>query len=405
MKSLITLVIITVLLLYLIRKSETKEGFYTLFLPKVSYISPDYKPPNITKLFNPNNYDYNKLGISYDSKYDANRLNFITYFAEQLIRHSPITYIELEKTKNSFDAFDSLIKNKSQVAYLTSIGLYRKITKEVLDKIFFLTNFGYREIYLVGNIDGSVIHLSDLENKTIMAKSGTDKQIVIDLVEYYGFKNTKIVVEEELEVMFDKLRNNEIDVFIYSDMFPSYSLGKLLQEYKNRKTIILPIVPENIELFLSKFPYYQKSTINMDYMPSGYLPKKIGPWEFSKYRPYNKTIRCFNVLICNNHIKDSLIKNIMTYFYKNLDKFNYVYEKMEKLPISERIKITDITHGPFFIRFHPEVTKIMNNLGLINITESYLEIEENKQCTRFINKMKCNKSNLIKYNSLLNDFS
>ena len=95
----------------------------------------------------------------------------------------------------------------------------------------------------------------------------------------------------------------------------------------------------------------------------------------------------------------------MTYFYKNLDKFNYVYEKMEKLPISERIKITDITHGPFFIRFHPEVTKIMNNLGLINITESYLEIEENKQCTRFINKMKCNKSNLIKYNSLLNDFS
>ena len=372
-------------------------------MPKISYVAPDYKPPNITKLFNPNKYDYHKLGISYSLKYVANRFDFIKYFGEQLIKHSPITYIELERTKNSFESFDNLVKNKSQIAYLSNIALYRKISKKTLDEIYFLTNFGYRQIYLVGKINGNIINLSDLENKTILAKTGTDKQIATDIIEYYGFKNTKLKVDDSLESMVNKLRNDEIDAFIYSDLFPSFLLGKQLQKYKNQKLMILPIMPQNMKLFLSMYPYYQKSTVNLNYMPAGYLPKKIGPWGYTLYRPYIRSIRCFNVLACNNKIKNSLIKNIMTYFYTNLKQFNSIYEKNEKLPIAEKIKITDITHGPFFIKFHPEVTKIMNNRGLINITESELEIKENRQCTYFIDKMKCNKYNLEKYNILLNN--
>ena len=404
MKQIVSLVIITILLLYLIRKMNiTKEGFYTLFMPKISYVSPDYKPSNITKLFNPNKYDYNPLSISYSLKYDVNRFNFIKYLAQQLIKHSPITYIELEKTKNSFEVFDSVAENKTQMGYLSSIGLYRKISKKTLEEIYFLTNFGYRQIYLIGKINGTVINLSDLENKTIETKSGTDKQIATDLIEYYGFKNTKLSVNDSLENMVNKLRNNEIDAFIYSDLFPSFSLGKQLQKYENKKLMILPIMPQNMRLFLSMYPYYQESTVDLNYMPAGYLPKKIGDWQYSLYRPYIKSIRCFNVLICNDKIKNNLIKNIMTYFYTNLKQFNYIYEKNEKLPIAEKIKITDVTHGPFFIKFHPEVTKIMNDRGLINITESELEIKENEQCTYFIDKMKCNKYNLEKYNILLNN--
>ena len=54
-------------------------------------------------------------------------------------------------------------------------------------------------------------------------------------MEYYGFKNTKLKVDDSLESMVNKLRNDEIDAFIYSDLFPSFLLGKQLQKYKNQK--------------------------------------------------------------------------------------------------------------------------------------------------------------------------
>lgn len=403
-KEILVFIITVITLLYLIKKIKLKESFYTFFLPTLTYTTPDYNPPNVSQILNPNNYDYKplKIGTAYIPIKGDKDFSFINYFIKQLLKHTPITYIDLKQVEdqNSFTVFKELLENKFQIAYLSSIILYNKINqKNNINNIYFLTNFGYWYVYLLTDQDSNIIELTDLEGKTISCEGGNETQVFNDLKNFYGFKNIKI--QQELAAKGIKhLREGKVDALIYTDYFPSLNLRQELGKFENRKLVILPISPKDTELFSSIYPYYEPSLINLNYMNAGYFPKKVGPYIFNKNRPNNITLRCFNTLVCNKKIKSELVKNIMTYFYTNYKKFNHIFEAKQELPISQKLKITDLALAPFYMEHHPEVSKLQNKMGLINLAETETEIEDNRDCIYFLDKMQCNKPNLEKYYSI-----
>ena len=182
------------------------------------------------------------------------------------------------------------------------------------------------------------------------------------------------------DIAIQKLLNQEIDGMIFTDLYPSNFLDKLIENDLSKTFVILPITEINEELFTKRHPFVKKVSIDLNALPENYLPVKIKNLEYTVYRPDLDTYRYPVIFICNKNTQPNISYQIVKGVIDNLETLNN-----SELTIKNKwnyLALPDIGQD-IFIPTHIGAN-IFYNQVTVNTTNP------SEYCKYYIGKKKCN---------------
>jgi TRAP-type uncharacterized transport system substrate-binding protein len=181
------------------------------------------------------------------------------------------------------------------------------------------------------------------------------------------------------EIAIKKLQNREIDGMVFTDLYPSNFLDRIIGDNIESNFFILPIKDINQELFKKIHPFVKNVSIDLNALPKKYLPIKVNDLEYTKFRPNLDTFQYPVFFICNKDAKPIISYEIVKGVVNSLDVLNK--SDMTLKNQWNYLALPDISNDNF-IPTHIGA-KIFYNQLTVNTTNP------DELCKYYIGKKKC----------------
>lgn len=325
----IKIIIIILIYIFFINSIKYKENFITWFLPYYNKSTGELTkntPPYITSNLELSYLEYKTFdNIVINIK--ANNM-YYDFLFKNILKNLRIKRIVINANKNNY-ILEEVSKNKINFAIFSSPFIVNSINNNIdkLKNINFVIYTNYRYLFFIVNRFSNISRLKEIDNKIInIGLKNTDenwlgKSIIENLNNKYKISPKK-VLEYDVDTSFEKLLNGEIDGMVYTDLFPSEKLNKIIQSNLNMKLILIPIEDINETVFLQGRPYISKVALDQNNLPKNYLPVKIKDLYYNKFRPDITSYKYPEILVCNKDASPKLIFNMVKSIVSNLNVIN-----------------------------------------------------------------------------------
>jgi TRAP-type uncharacterized transport system substrate-binding protein len=124
------------------------------------------------------------------------------------------------------------------------------------------------------------------------------------------------------DIAIKKLINLEIDGMVFTDLYPSNFLNKIIGNDLNNSLVLLPIKNINDELFRKRHRFVNRVSIDLNSLPKNYLPIKVNDLEYTINRPTLDTFQYPILFICNKNTEPNISYEIVRGIINNLEVLN-----------------------------------------------------------------------------------
>jgi TRAP-type uncharacterized transport system substrate-binding protein len=369
-----------------------QENLITWFLP---FYNKGTKELTInTPLFITSNLIYNQLKFDYIKYlyfliYNKNTNdkidNYYNFLISNLIKSTKIEKIITRNATNPEKVLEFISKEKDAFGIISSPFLLKSIQTNIsqIKNINFIVIPNYNYIFFITNKNLNISSLSQLNNKKInIGPKNYDSNIFgNDLL-----KNLEILNDIKIERFYDydeiaikKLQNREIDGMVFTDLYPSNFLDKIIGNNIENNFFILPLKDINQELFKKIHPFVKNVSIDLNALPKKYLPIKVNDLEYTKFRPNLDTFQYPVFFICNKDASPVISYEIVKGVINSLDVLNN--SDMTLKNQWNYLALPDISNDNF-IPTHIGA-KIFYNKLTVNTTNP------DELCKYYIGKKKC----------------
>jgi TRAP-type uncharacterized transport system substrate-binding protein len=360
-------IIIILIYIFFIYSLKYKEHFITWFLPyynKSTGELTESTPPYITS-----NLELSYLEYKTFDKLIINIKEINTYYNflfKNIIKSLRINNLIINDTK---DTLEDVNKSPITTAIFSAPFIVKNIDK--VKNINFVIYTNYRFLFFIVNRSSNISRLKEIDNKIINIgpENLKDKHKI----------SPKQVLEYDIDTSFKMLIKGKIDGMVFTDLFPSERLNKIIETNTDMKLILIPIEDINETIFLQMRPYALKVELDQNNLPKNYLPVKVKDLYFNKFRPNITSYRYPEIMVCNKEASPKLIFNIVKSIVSNLDiinKSDYVIKNQFNY-----LSFPDIANNQF-IPAHVGANIFYKN---ISINTTYAD----DLCKYFVGNAKC----------------
>jgi len=267
-----------------------QENLITWFLPFYNKSTKELTsntPPFITSnlIYNQLKFDYIKYiyFFIYNKNTNNEINNYYNFLISNLIKTKTVN-IEKIFIKNIYSPdkiLEIISKEKNTVGIISAPFLIKAIqtkTNEIKNiNSIIIPNYNY--IFFITNKNLNISSFEKLNNKKInIGPDNYDSNIFGESL----LKNLEILNDIKVkryydndEIAIEKLRNREIDGMIFTDLYPSNFLDKIIGNDIDKTFILLPLRKINHELFKNRYPYLRDVSLDLNSLPKNYLPIKM----------------------------------------------------------------------------------------------------------------------------------
>jgi TRAP-type uncharacterized transport system substrate-binding protein len=276
-------------------------------------------------------------------------------------------------------------KEKDSIGLISSPFLIKAMQTNTaqIKNINFIIIPNYNYIFFITNKNLQISSLDQLNNKKVnIGPVNSDSNIFgSDLLKNLEILNNFKIDRffDDDEVAIEKLRNQEIDGMVFTDLYPSNFLNKLFEDGLDKTFFILPLKNINQELFKKIHPFLKNVAIDLNSVSKNYLPIKVNDLEYTKFRPDLDTFQYPVLFICNKDTNPSISYEIVKGVINNLDVLNK--SDMTLKNQWNYLALPDIANDNF-IPTHIGAKKFYNQLT-VNTTNP------DELCKYYIGKKKC----------------
>jgi TRAP-type uncharacterized transport system substrate-binding protein len=255
---------------------------------------------------------------------------YYTFLISNLLKTKGVNIEEIiiKNVINPEKVLEIISNEKNSVGLISSPFLIKEIGKKT-DQIkninsIIISNYNY--IFFITNKNLNISSLDQLNNKKVnIGPVNYDSHIFgINLLEnleiLYNIKIKKYYDDDDIAIK--KLINLEIDGMVFTDLYPSNFLNKIIGNDLNNTLVLLPITKINVELFLKRHQFVNKVSIDLNALPKNYLPVKINDLEYTINRPDLDTFQYPIIFICNKNTEPNISYEIVRGISNNLDLIN-----------------------------------------------------------------------------------
>ena len=320
-------IIIILIYIFFIYSQQYKEHFITWFLPyynKSTGELTESTPPYITSNLELNYLEYDTFDNLIVNIKEKN--TYYDFLFKNILKSLRLKRIFIMNMKNSLE---EVSKNPINTAIFSAPYIVNRINRDIdkLKNINFVIYTNYRFLFFIVNSSSNISRLNEIDNKIInIGPKDTDEYIfgknIIDNLNDKFKISPKQVFEYDVDTSFKKLIKGEIDGMVFTDLFPSEKLNKIIETNQNMKLILIPIEDINENVFLQMRPYAFKVSLDQNNLPKNYLPVKVKNLYFNKFRPNITSYRYPEIMVCNKDANPKLIFNIVKSIVSNLNIIN-----------------------------------------------------------------------------------
>ena len=385
-----------------------QENLITWFLPFYNKSTKELTintPPYITSnlIYNQLKFDYIKLVYFFIYNKNTNNEinNYYNFLITNLLKTKAVN-IEKLMVKNVNDPVKVLeiISNQKNSIGLISAPFLIKAIQTKTNQIknvnsIIIPNYNY--IFFITNKNLNISSIDQLNNKKVnIGPDNYDSNIFGD----HLLQNLEILNDikvkryyDDDETAIEKLRNLEIDGMVFTDLYPSNFLDKIIGNDFEKTFVLLPIKNINQELFKKLHPFVKNVSIDLNALPENYLPVKINDLEYTIYRPDLDTFQYPVLFICNKNTDPKISYEIVKGVINNLEVLN-----QSDMTIKNQwnyLALPDIAQD-IFIPTHIGA-KIFYNQLTVNTTNP------DELCKYYIGKKKCNAEDIESAKIIMGD--
>lgn len=387
------IIFLVILFFYKKNNNELIENFYTFYLPfykpkineKINLIN-NYNEPYFKNFFNNNVL---KIGLIKRKNNEFEKL-----LVSLLIANSKNFNFELIYFNSSGELLNAL--NKNLIHYANASSLYLNILNETNmnndkkndDNMLFICNTYNLYTFIISKKKNGIENLRDIiGNKKIGMKSKkSDTYIlskkIMEFMDNIEEKDYTIYFNENIDILFNKLNNDEIDILFYSDIYPSQKVNDFISNNQDEEYILFPI--NNLSNnFFKKNIDINKSIIDLNDIDI-FLPKIIDNIYYYKYRPDFNLFRIQYYLLTNKFNDNEFVMDIINIIKNNITLFNklneFKYDKISKYSFAYN-KIDDIQFSNYAVKYYYD--------------NGYFTNTNNELCKYFVGVKKCNEETLL----------
>ena len=320
-------IIIILIYIFFIYSPKFKEHFITWFLPYYNKSTGELietTPPYITSNLELSYLEYDTFDNLIINIKEKN--TYYDFLFKNILKSLRIKNMVIKNTNN---ALENVNNNPINTAIFSSPFIVNKINKNIdkLKNINFVIYTNYRFLFFIVNSSSNISRLKEIDKKRInIGPENTDEYIlgenlILNLNEKFKVLPDKIY-NYDVNTSFKKLLNGEIDGMVFTDLFPSEKLNKIIEMNLDNKIILIPIEDINENVFLQMRPYASKVFLDQNNLPQNYLPVKIKNLYFNRFRPNITSYKYPEIMVCNKNASPKLIYNIVKSIVSNLNIIN-----------------------------------------------------------------------------------
>jgi TRAP-type uncharacterized transport system substrate-binding protein len=386
------MIILIIAIYFCFQVYPVQENLITWFLPfynkgtkELTINTPPFIKSNL--IYNQLKFDYIKyIYFFIYNKNTNNKIdNYYNFLISNLIKTTKIVNIINRNATNSQKVLEFISKEKDAFGIISSPFLLKSIQTDIsqIQNVNFIVIPNYNYIFFITNKNLNISSLSQLNNKKVnIGPENYDSNIFgNDLLKNLEILNNIKIQRfyDSDEVAIEKLKNTEIDGMIFTDLYPSNFLNKIIGNNTENNLFILPLKDINQVLFKKMHPFIKNVAIDLNSLPQNYLPIKVNDLEYTKFRPDLDTFQYPMFFICNKDARPIISYEIVKGVVNNLDVLNK--SSMTLKNQWNYLALPDIANDNF-IPTHIGA-KIFYNQLTVNTTNP------DELCKYYIGKKKC----------------
>ena len=388
--------------------NPVQENLITWFLPfynkgtkELTVNTPAYITSNL--VYNQLKFDYIKLiyFFIYNKNTNNEINNYYNFLISNLIKTKEVNIekIMIKNLNHPEKVLETISNQKNSIGLISAPFLIKAIqTKtEQIKNVNSIIIPNYNYLFFITNKNLNISSLDQLNNKKVnIGPDNYDSNIFGD----HLLQNLEILHDIKVKKYYDndniaieKLRNREIDGMVFTDLYPSNFLDKIIGNDFEKTFVLLPITNINQELFKKRHPFVRNVSIDLNALPKNYLPVKINNLEYTIYRPNLDTFQYPVLFICNKDTDPKISYEIVKSIVNNLEVLNQ--SEMTLKNQWNYLTLPDIAMD-IFIPTHIGA-KIFYNQFTVNTTNP------DELCKYYIGKKKCNADDIESAKIIMGD--
>ena len=329
------MIILIIAIFFTFQVHEVQENLITWFLPFYNKGTKELTvntPPFITSnlVYNQLKFDYIKYVYFFIYNKNTNNEidNYYNFLISNLIKTTKIENIITRSAIDPEKVLQIISQEKDAFGIISSPFLIKSIqtNTSLIENINFIVIPNYNYIFFITNKNLQISSLDQLNNKKVnIGPMNYDSNIFgNDLLRNIEILNNFKIERfyDDDQVAIEKLRNQEIDGMVFTDLYPSNFLNKIFEEDLDKTFFILPLKNINQELFKKIHPFVKNVAIDLNALPKNYLPIKVNNLEYTSFRPDLDTFQYPVLFICNKDAKPIISYEIVKGVVNNLDVLN-----------------------------------------------------------------------------------
>lgn len=372
-------------------KKNIKEHYLTYFLPFY-----DYNVNDLANFYNNNennlnyfkkkfNYKILKLGIINQDNY------FAKIIINEYISKSNLYKAEIREFSDRLHGLVDIIRKDIDlnINNYATIIYYSDILKGNINNLRLITSLYKLYIYIFTKKTSKIYNLNKIPFGTVIGILEYPSVFYLYHKKFFddlGYKENVDYIPKyykNQKELFNGFFNNECQLIIFSDVFPSRITIKILNNVLNPDIILIPFEYVREELFLQQNPHINIDYVDLNLFSEKYLPKKFGDYEYTKNRPTFKMCYLNKILVTHKDTDPKITYSIIKFFFEN---FKYINSTLnDKSYEISKIQIDNVKIN--YLDYHQGVIKYFYEKGLITNTN-------NDNCKYLYGVMECNKENL-----------
>ncbi len=329
------MIILIIAIFFSFQVRQVQENLITWFLPFYNKGTKELTvntPPFITSnlVYNQLKFDYIKYVYFFIYNKNTNNEidNYYNFLISNLIKTTKIENIITRSAIDPEKVLQFISQEKDAFGIVSSPFLIKAIQTNTsqIKNINFIVIPNYNYIFFITNKNLQISSLDQLNNKKVnIGPMNYDSNIFgNDLLRNIEILNNFKIERfyDDDQVAIEKLRNQEIDGMVFTDLYPSNFLNKIFEEDLDKTFFILPLKNINQELFKKIHPFVKNVAIDLNALPKNYLPIKVNNLEYTSFRPDLDTFQYPILFICNKDAKPVISYEIVKGVVNNLDVLN-----------------------------------------------------------------------------------
>lgn len=266
--------------------SSKKENFYTLFTP---YDQAEKDLPPLETIIAPQGDNVRRTPLRVGAETRHNDL--AETFGSLMLSHSKIVDVRNDYHYSPEKLCLALADKKIDMAFVPMPVVARALKgnlpyhegRSVPDMVH-LGNAQQEYLFCITTTDTLTENIGQLKGKRIGIPYRLET-VWQDLKPYLYLDEEPRLFHAHENELFQQLKDGQIDLYFFSDVYPSLYLEGVINSSPNHRYQLIPCFFGKEEDFQKKNPAYRKSVVSLlqNYLPSRYLPAAVGNLWYTQF--------------------------------------------------------------------------------------------------------------------------